>query len=192
MKKSTSPTLSTREKILQAAVELLEKSGIKSMTQLNVAKEVGIPQGQLTYHFPKRSDLILAVTDLAVHRIADLILKNSQKASEKTESQLFNLMWDVTRNFSRARALLGLMVEADENPEVRAKLLEQEERARTLIALSLGIENEDPLVTNVHATLIGFGVLAFVRAEKEGNLKNDFIATIKSAKKEAALQKRKK
>lgn len=47
------------------AVDILEKHGIQSLTQMEVAKGVAIPQGQLTYHFPKRTDLIMAVTDMA-------------------------------------------------------------------------------------------------------------------------------
>ena len=50
-----------RERILDAAVKLLETSGVSKLAQPQVAKEAGVPPGHLTYYFPKRLDLLSAV-----------------------------------------------------------------------------------------------------------------------------------
>jgi len=60
-----------REKILASAVKLLEKQGIKKLAQPQIAKEAGVPQGHITYYFPTRADLLLAVADRSMQAVAE-------------------------------------------------------------------------------------------------------------------------
>lgn len=48
----------TRQKILDTARELFNKYGYNSVSLRDVAKEVGISEGNLTYHFSKKEKLI--------------------------------------------------------------------------------------------------------------------------------------
>ena len=54
------PTIS-RTDILDAALQVLRTDGERAMTQTRVAKTAGIPQGHLTYYFPKKRDLVVGV-----------------------------------------------------------------------------------------------------------------------------------
>ncbi|MGZ3723652.1 MAG: TetR family transcriptional regulator, partial [Bdellovibrionales bacterium] len=50
-----------REKILKTAVALLGECGIRKLAQPQIAKSAGVPQGHMTYYFPTRSHLLIAV-----------------------------------------------------------------------------------------------------------------------------------
>jgi AcrR family transcriptional regulator len=49
---------STREKIVDTALSLFNKKGLSQVTLRTIAKEMGISQGNLNYHYKKRDDLI--------------------------------------------------------------------------------------------------------------------------------------
>ncbi len=182
----------TKDKILQAALKILEESGIQSLTQPAVAKKVAIPQGQLTYHFPKRSDLILAVANLSLNRVAEFIWKQGSKMSGESSDKIQSLIWDLVKDHSRARAMLGLVIEADENPDVREMLKQQELRARALISTALGVEEDDSMITLVHATMLGFGVISFLRGGNQKNLQKDFMFALKTMRETVEKEKNKK
>ncbi len=162
----------TKDKIILCALELLEKSGIQGVTQPAVAKLASITQGQLTYHFPKRTDLILALSEVALNQAADFIFNQKVDSSQKKEEKVRTLTWNLIKDHARIRALLGLVTEADSNNEVRQKLLDQDVRVRLLIGFAMGVEPEDPLVTTTHATLLGYGILSFLKRDE--NLYKDF------------------
>jgi AcrR family transcriptional regulator len=54
-----SATISTREKIIKASVDLFNKRGISPVTLRDIADKVGISSGNLAYHF-KNKDYIIA------------------------------------------------------------------------------------------------------------------------------------
>ncbi|MEZ5219381.1 MAG: helix-turn-helix domain-containing protein [Ilumatobacteraceae bacterium] len=55
----------TRTRILEAALELFNRDGYASTSQANIAAASGIRQGNLTYHFPAKMDLVEALRDEA-------------------------------------------------------------------------------------------------------------------------------
>ena len=165
--------LKTKDKIILCALELLEKSGIQAVTQPAVAKLASITQGQLTYHFPKRTDLILALSEVALTQVADFIFNQKIDNSQKKEEKIRSLIWSIIIDHARVRALLGLVTEADSNEEVRQKLFDQEEKVRTVIGFAMGVEPSDPLVTTTHATLLGFSMISFLK--RDANLYKDFV-----------------
>lgn len=67
-----------RKAVLQAARRLFAQSGFKGTSLMSVAKEAGITDAGLLYHFPTKIDLLLAVIeegdreqDLALSRVPD-------------------------------------------------------------------------------------------------------------------------
>jgi AcrR family transcriptional regulator len=149
---------STKSRILKAALEILESKGIQELTQPAVSKLVGIPQGQLTYHFKKRADLVMAVTEAVLDSISDTLFQSEiRKLRDKGEfGPILKIILSFIQSRPRARALFGLMLEADSNPEIREKILAQGTKAREIIAKGLQKKIEDDSVTQMHATLIGF------------------------------------
>lgn len=181
--------LKTKDKIIMCALQLLEKSGIQAVTQPAVAKLASITQGQLTYHFPKRTDLILALSEAALSQVADFIFNQKIDNSQKKEEKMRSLLWNIMKDHARVRALIGLVTEADTNEEVRRKLLDQEEKVRLLISFAMGVEPQNPLVTTTHATLLGFGMLSFIK--RDDNLYKDFIFASELLNKTAPKNKKK-
>lgn len=59
------PSATTAQRILESARELFNRHGYAATTQARIAAEVGITQGNLTYHFPTKRDLAVALRDEA-------------------------------------------------------------------------------------------------------------------------------
>ncbi|MCF6269198.1 MAG: TetR/AcrR family transcriptional regulator [Melioribacteraceae bacterium] len=53
--------IKTKEKILNSSLKLFNKYGLAKVTLRTIAKEVGISQGNLNYHFKKRDEIIEAL-----------------------------------------------------------------------------------------------------------------------------------
>ncbi|MGI9645956.1 MAG: TetR/AcrR family transcriptional regulator [Ilumatobacteraceae bacterium] len=53
----------TRRRILDAALELFNRTGYAATSQTEIAATAGISQGNLTYHFPAKLDLVEALRD---------------------------------------------------------------------------------------------------------------------------------
>ena len=51
----------TKQKILTAATELIERNGVKNTSLRDVAAECEMSLGTITYHFPNREQLLFAV-----------------------------------------------------------------------------------------------------------------------------------
>jgi AcrR family transcriptional regulator len=86
---------------------------------------VGIPQGQLTYHFRHRADLVLAVTDSAMDLVAEYLWRNNPELASRSFTKLVGMVMNLMLSKTRMRALLGLIAEADESPEVLERLMAQ-------------------------------------------------------------------
>ena len=61
----------TREKILKAAIKLFNSEGVSGVTTRSIAAETGISHGNLTYHFPGKKDVILAIYENMYASITD-------------------------------------------------------------------------------------------------------------------------
>lgn len=55
--------LKTREAIVQAAIAVLRDAGYANFSLQQVTSRLGISLGNLTYHFPARTDLVAAMVD---------------------------------------------------------------------------------------------------------------------------------
>lgn len=53
--------LTTKQRIVSTAVELFNQKGFVNVTMRDLAQELGISLGNLTYHFKKKDDLIAAI-----------------------------------------------------------------------------------------------------------------------------------
>jgi hypothetical protein len=100
----------------------------------------------------------MAVTEAALDSISDTLFQSEiRKLRDKGEfGPILKIILSFIQSRPRARALFGLMLEADSNPEIREKILAQGTKAREIIAKGLQKKIEDDSVTQMHATLIGF------------------------------------
>src|SRR5437763_11448228 len=56
-----------REQIVEAAVAVIAEQGLQNLSLSEIEKKAGMSRGQLTYYFPTKEDILLAVFDRLVH-----------------------------------------------------------------------------------------------------------------------------
>ncbi len=69
-----------REKILEAALVLFNSNGIDAVTTRDIAKKIKISQGNLTYHFPAKNDIVLALVQEAGKAIEEALANQTQRS----------------------------------------------------------------------------------------------------------------
>lgn len=171
-----------RERILDAAVQLLRTSGVKSLTQPQVAKAAGVLQSHLTYYFPKRTDLLLAVAHhSAAGRAQELqsFFASQSLSPGGGETPALDFVRTMIKDLPRSRMVLGLVIEADEDPALKAVMAEQVGLLRGLVALGIRRQLDDPTVDVVLAALWGLGIQHLVLGDQRGEAYIDaIIATL--------------
>jgi AcrR family transcriptional regulator len=105
-----------RSAILEAALAVLREDGYPSLTQPRVAARAGIRQSHLTYYFPTRASLLVAVARQAVQAQLALTASALDGASAKEAA---SRIAKVVSGADRARVLLMLATASDDVPEVR-------------------------------------------------------------------------
>jgi AcrR family transcriptional regulator len=159
--------MSTRQKIIQSGVELLQTQGIAALTQPRVARAAGVSQGNLTYHFPTRNDLLLAVAEAAIEGVLGH-LKNI--AIDPAGGDLGTVLGELIPRQAPVRVMLGLIVAAEDNPALRAALDGLFTRVRRgitglLEARGLGGTPEHALIA--HAAFVGLAVMNHARHSED-------------------------
>ncbi len=93
-----------REQILQAAYEAIDEHGERASLQ-DIADRVGVTQPALTYYFPTRDDLLLAVLERR-----DVLGKTFVKERQETNETLIEGMVASTRHTTEHPGLAKLYV----------------------------------------------------------------------------------
>src|SRR5207247_5200897 len=55
-----------REQIVEAAVSVITEQGLQNLSLSEIEKKAGMSRGQMTYYFPTKEDILLAVFDRLV------------------------------------------------------------------------------------------------------------------------------
>ena len=104
--------MTTQEHIVAKALELFNRRNIEHVGMRELAAELGMRIGNITYYFPTKDDL--------VYRIArDLTELNSQTIVEKEEitiQSFFDMMRQAFENHCRYRCLFVSFVHLMQNP----------------------------------------------------------------------------
>lgn len=93
------PGRSTRDRILDAAVQSLIEQGAARTTTLEVQKKAGVSRGALLHHFPTHAELLSATVD-------DLVRRNEQSVFELQE-KLHNAPDAVERAIRSLALMMG-------------------------------------------------------------------------------------
>ena len=163
-----------RDRILNAAVAVLGRGGVKKLAQTRVAREAGIPQGHLTYYFPRKVDLLSAVA----RRFAELVGEDlrailgdaaASRVGAAARRKAMGLASQLVKNRTRTRMLLGLLVEADDDGKLRDTMRDNAALVRSLLSRVMGRQEGDPDVDIALAAFWGLGIqhLIFRRSDAE-------------------------
>jgi DNA-binding transcriptional regulator YbjK len=149
------------ERILDAAIRLLERDGVRAFRQTKVAKEAGIDQGHLTYYFPRRSDLLGGVLARFVARGVEegtRLLSLIQRDPGEARARLLEFARAMVRDRRRTRLLLGLAMEVQGLPAASRVIAEQFQRQARGLAAIFGRAEDDPEVALALAALRGLAL----------------------------------
>lgn len=124
-----------RRHILDTALDLVEADGILALTQPKVAKAAGLRQSHITYYFPRKADLVVALLEASHERAA------SAPAGEAGPGgAISGLMFDRDRMLF----FLGILLAAASEPELRAVVRSHMEAFAGEVAASFGTAAESP------------------------------------------------
>ncbi|HEU5077196.1 MAG TPA: TetR/AcrR family transcriptional regulator [Polyangiaceae bacterium] len=151
-----SDTSDLRQRIVDAATEVLEQQGPKRLTQPVVAKLLGIRQSHLTYYFPRRADLLMALADRFLEHVANA-LGQIGEGKQRAEEVWLAVNRSITAPGSM-RSFLGLLIEAEQDPTLRELLAVHSEQFVGLVARELGRSPADADVRLGLAALRGIAL----------------------------------
>lgn len=163
--------MGVKESILEAGVALLESRGIAALTQPQVAAAAGVKQSHLTYYFPTRTDLLMAIAD---HWVTQAMVALSARVGEKPAfATLAERLAETMIAGEPARAIIGLIVAADAEPRIRDTLRHLDGVIRShfkgiLASAGLPASDEDALL--LHATAVGLAVMHQSRLDADSSV----------------------
>ena len=170
-----------RRHIIECALAELQEDGFASFTQTKVAKRAGLRQSHLTYYYPTRDDLVIAVAEAAMERqVAALDGLLAGKPLHNAPEQIAQLLG----RKENARVLLALVQGADHEPRLQPRFADfaatMRERAAALLAGDLG--RRVPVLDTylLHALCVGLAVLGLALDDEDGGHARK-VAVIKAA-----------
>jgi len=153
----------TRERILDAALEVLRDVGHGRFSVQKVAREAGVYQGNITYYWPRRRDLVLA---LAVRVVNDyrrsFLARFRPVASGPSDVAAEFVRWMVEDASSedRVRLLPELWSMANADPEVAREVTRCYEDVTDALLEAIGAPNGRPCSAAVRRALFLAGTAA--------------------------------
>lgn len=160
--------MNVKDSILIAGMTLLKERGIAALTQPQVAKAAQIKQSHLTYYFPTRTDLLLGIAEHTLGTVmTDISLRLAEKPARAT---LAAMLSDVMIAGLPPRVIIGLIVAADAEPEIRQSLSELVSHVRTQMQTLLaraGLVASSDAVLLFHAGMVGLAVMHQARMSPE-------------------------
>jgi DNA-binding transcriptional regulator YbjK len=108
-----------RSCLLKAADGILSDDGFHSLTQVRISKAAGLRQSHLTYYFPTYADLRRAVLESTVRCLINEFTI-SPASGPVALADIRNLLVERMANPKTGRRLRGLLVAADEKPELES------------------------------------------------------------------------
>jgi AcrR family transcriptional regulator len=136
----------------------------------NIAAKAGLKQGNLTYYFATRADLLAAVARTAIHLqlgAAKMLLRSAKSLNEATTA-----MGAVIARHENTRVFIALNQAADQDPALQAlftELLEGFVEAITDFLKRMSLRPTQSHVDLLHAVFVGLSVIDLATGRKNGN-----------------------
>ena len=115
--------LPTRQRILDAALDLFGTRGVDAVSLDEIAREVGVRKQTVLYWFPSKDELVDAVLETVAAELVVLIDAAVRSSSEDPLDRVDAVVRAVFRPAVRRPALLGLVREMSRLPEPQADRL---------------------------------------------------------------------
>ncbi len=152
--------VSVRDRILDAAMQVLLESGVRHLTQMQVAERAGVRQSHLTYYFSTRDALLEAVTERGVGAMC-AELKRVVGTPHGRRRMLEHLA-DAIAGQAHMRMFVAMIVEADGDPAIRKVMRRATQTMEAALAETLGAKNAAERARMTLAALWGLGLYHFL------------------------------
>jgi AcrR family transcriptional regulator len=133
--------MSSRDRILRAAEELFAEGGFDRTPTSRIAKQAGVPQGLIFYHFPTKLDLLLAlVRDYGGVFTAGLEApsRDHGPGEDAVRAGIEDLWADIQQRLSRyTRVRQIVFQELAAHPEIRQQAQELQATGTSVLAMRL-------------------------------------------------------
>lgn len=154
--------MSVKEKILNAGMQLLHAEGFTALTQNRIARAAGVSQSHLTYYFPTRAELLVA---LAEHTVDEALASVAARKGDPLAALLEGVGY-----LPRVRMLVGLVTAADRDAALRPafnRLVAHIRESLGGLLQALGYAGSPEQVVALHGAVIGLAVLNLGRQNEE-------------------------
>jgi AcrR family transcriptional regulator len=155
-----------REEILMAGLAIMREEGIQALTQVQVARRANVRQSHVTYYFPKRQDLIAGVAGRCIEDIAHTGANAAAHAPEGDLGTSLRRVMSAIGDEGHMRMFIGLIVEADADPELRQLLVRLTREVQQSLATLIGGDHAMERAALVLASMWGLGMFDFVMRPK--------------------------
>lgn len=177
--------MQVKDAILNAGVALLKERGIAALTQPQIARAAAVKQSHLTYYFPTRADLLLAIAEQSIGETVGAIGERLREQPQKaTIAALGAIVADVVIAGIPPRLIIGLIVAADAEPGIRDALggfiSHVRGRLQEVLA-SAGWVADDDAALLFHATVAGLALMhqARLSAASEREVRSGVAAILR-------------
>ncbi len=124
----------TKEIILSQALKMFNEQGIEYVGMREIAKELDLRVGNVTYYFPTKDDLVMAIT-LELAEANNKVLETHESL---TMAQFLDMYVDTFSNHYRYRCLFISFVHLlEQNPKIEQLYLPNQERRYKTIKRNL-------------------------------------------------------
>jgi AcrR family transcriptional regulator len=113
----------TRQRILDAALDLFGARGVDAVSLDEIARHVGVRKQTVLYWFPSKDELVAAVLEAAAAELVVVIDAAVRAADDDPLERIDAVVRAVFRPAVRRPALLGLVREVSRLPEAQADRL---------------------------------------------------------------------
>ncbi|MBB5018294.1 AcrR family transcriptional regulator [Chitinivorax tropicus] len=160
--------MSVKTRLLEAGVTLLKTRGFAALTQPQVAAQAGVKQSHLTYYFPTRTDLLIAIAEYTVDSL--LVQAAAQLTQAPNGKTLQELILHVMLEGVPPRVIVGLIAAADSDPAIRLsldRLICHARQAMPMLLQVAGLRAGTEDVLLFHATMVGLAIMHQARLNDE-------------------------
>jgi len=151
----------TRDRILDAAIRVLRDVGHGQFSVQKVAREAGVYQGNITYYWPRRRDLVLALAVRVVEEYRRTFLARctpEELAGSSHASVLIERMIADAVSEDRVRLLPELWSLANADPEVARLISVTYDDVTSELLAALGVPDGHPRHGTVRRALLATGM----------------------------------
>jgi AcrR family transcriptional regulator len=167
-----------RAQLIEAGLAILREEGLAGFTQARIAARVDLKQGHLTYYFPTRTDILVAVARSAIETQLTGLEKMIGDASSIDKAVV--AIAAATVRHENTRVLVAMNQASDQEPEVRALFNEMTDafvaRLGGLLA-RFGLSASQDRVDLLHALFVGLSVIDLATSRAKGKSRNSAVLT---------------